>query len=195
MIRTGGSEFPEIFDNLTAVDRISELVLLKHGCFFAIGGLLWSLLCGVASRAFWGVVILCIAAGCLEIYASGIGHSRMDGQGHSIIVPVVFWLASLVFIVASVVCNRGISEILPVRLARNVGMATYPLYLLHDVTGAALLNLFSKMGLNRWLALALALGLAIAASMSIALWFEPILRRTLGRLLDWRPLRHAAEAS
>jgi peptidoglycan/LPS O-acetylase OafA/YrhL len=191
MIKAGDGELPALFDTMPAGDRILELLLLKHGCFFAIGGLLWSLLCAGAPRAFWGVVLICIGTGCFEIYSTGIGHSQMDGQGHSILVPIVFWFASLLFVVASVVWKEKIYDILPVRLARTVGLATYPLYLLHDVAGAALLRLFASIGLNRWLALILALSLAIAASIWIADRLEPILRRKFALLLDWGVARRA----
>ena len=192
IVRAGEGEFPLLIDKMSGGDRIFELLLLKHGCFFAIGGLLWSLLCAAAPRAYWAVVLICIGTGCFEIYAGGIGHSLEDGQGHSILIPILFWMASMLFVIGSVVWNGPISEVFPVRLGRTVGLATYPLYLLHYVAGAALLKLFASIGFNRWLALIFAFSIAIAASIWIATWLEPILKRRLALVLDWGAARVVA---
>ena len=66
---------------------------------------------------------------------------------------------------------------------RMLGLMTYPLYLLHNVVGAALLGRLAARGVPQDLALVLVLLAALAASYVIAAHLEPPLQRWTRELL------------
>jgi peptidoglycan/LPS O-acetylase OafA/YrhL len=67
-------------------------------------------------------------------------------------------------------------------LVSFIGGLTYPLYLLHENIGYALMNtLFSPRG--RWLGLGLTVLLCLAASAAVYVWFDLPVRRLLRRAL------------
>jgi peptidoglycan/LPS O-acetylase OafA/YrhL len=61
---------------------------------------------------------------------------------------------------------------------------TYPLYLLHDVVGAALMGYLFRSGLNRYTALILSIAAVISVSAAIAVVVEPIFQKLLRSKID-----------
>jgi peptidoglycan/LPS O-acetylase OafA/YrhL len=62
-------------------------------------------------------------------------------------------------------------------------MMTFPLYLLHQVVGGAIMGALVLGGWNRWLALATSVALVLAASWLIARHLEPALQRVTKQAL------------
>ena len=65
------------------------------------------------------------------------------------------------------------------RVFRVLGLATYPFYLLHDVTGAAIVRVLLDAGFGRWEALGASLAIVFAASVLISQRVEPAIRSAL----------------
>jgi len=84
---------------------------------------------------------------------------------------------------ATVYFSSALSErVKPSALVTFVGGLTYPLYLLHENIGYALLNtMFSAQ--TRWLGLAYTVLFCLAASAAVYLWFDLPVRRWLRRAL------------
>jgi peptidoglycan/LPS O-acetylase OafA/YrhL len=117
-----------------AVVRTLQLLLVYHGNLFAIGGLLWASLLGQRKGADLPVIALCVGTAMLHIaddqaWEAEVAHSTAA-------VPILLWATCMVGIFLSVRFNDQISRVIPGRLARNIGIATYPLYLINDVIGA-----------------------------------------------------------
>lgn len=68
---------------------------------------------------------------------------------------------------------------------RTAGMMTFPLYLLHQVIGGAIMGTLVLAGWNRWSALAATLALVLAASWVVAKHLEPVLQRITKQALLW----------
>src|SRR5262245_45767608 len=94
--------------------RHVQLLLLAHGCHFAIGGMIWL----IASKGFSldrGLLLgLFVLAGAINIAAKS---DRVDA------IPLLIWAVALAVMVLSVMLNR------PVKwrgVARVIGLMTFP---------------------------------------------------------------------
>jgi peptidoglycan/LPS O-acetylase OafA/YrhL len=154
--------------------RPASLLLVRDGVYFALGTLIWLSFFKRASPIRLGTICICLVGGCFEITNMG---RNMTGPTW---VPILIWLTS-VFVVALSVRFRNLLSPLPVR---TIGLATYPLYLLHAVTGSFLVDAVRASGVNRWLALASGISIIFAASIFFVLVVEPPIKRVLKRLFD-----------
>jgi len=84
--------------------------------------------------------------------------------------------------------NGQISRVIPGRFARNIGIATYPLYLINDVIGAVFLKGAYALTSQAEAALAFAMLATCALALSIAAFAEPPIRTVLATAFDriWR---------
>jgi exopolysaccharide production protein ExoZ len=69
------------------------------------------------------------------------------------------------------------------KLVRQVGLLTYPLYLIHFHVGGAVLFLAYRASIDFGSAVALALLTSIACSWLITVFLEPVLKRLLARCI------------
>ena len=74
---------------------------------------------------------------------------------------------------------------------RRIGLMTYPLYLLHDVVGAAMIGAMMRAGVPYLLSIAVAGATMIAASWLVAIEAEPRIRL----LLDHTVFRYRLKAA
>lgn len=163
---------------LTFADgRIGELLLLKHGMFFCLGVMLW-----VASERGWSpariaVALVCVAGGVAQIASVSVGPGVAP-------TAIVIWLAGMAFLFAAIT-RDDIAARLAGRAAAAIaliGLATYPLYLIHDIAGAATMRELALAGVPRFMALAAAMVAMIALALAVARWPERWLRSLLAGL-------------
>ena len=64
------------------------------------------------------------------------------------------------------------------------GLTTYPLYLLHDLVGAAAFGFLVRMGANKYCALLGILGMVTALALAIAIGIEPRVQARLSVQVD-----------
>ena len=160
-----------------ADSRTGELLLLKHGMFFCLGVMLW-----VASARGWSparvaVAVVCVAGGLAQIASVSVGPGVAP-------TAIAIWLAAMVLLFASV-ARDDIAARLAGRTAPAIaliGLSTYPLYLLHDITGAAVMRHLALAGVPRFLALGAAMLAMIALALAVTHYPERWLRRLLGRV-------------
>ena len=165
-----------------AVVRTLQLLLVYHGNLFTIGGLLWASLLGQRKAADLPVIALCVGTAMLHIandkaWEAEVAHS-------TVAVPILIWATCLVAIVLSVRFNDQISRVIPGRFARNIGIATYPLYLINDLIGAVFLKVAYALTSHAGAALALAMLATCALALSIAAFAEPPIRTVLATAFD-----------
>jgi peptidoglycan/LPS O-acetylase OafA/YrhL len=176
--------------------RLAQLVLLHHGVFFAIGVLLWMQLMRKSSldQTLW--LLFFIAGGCMQISADSNLKLEKTGFMMSPLLACAIWLGALLLLFWMVQNNDRVRA-LPesaLRTLRQLGLVTYPLYLLHNVTGGAMLGALLGWGLDSSGALLLTIVLIIALSWWVSVQPEPALqkatRSTLTSLVNrWNLVR------
>jgi len=181
--------------------------LLTHGCFFALG--IWLFIS--ANRRLTALEQVAVAVTCLsgaaEIYffASFLLTSVPAIADQSALVPVMVWAAAVLLIALAAIRSRrsaGIPAPESPAYLRTLGLITYPLYLTHNVIGAAIIRALVDAGLDATSALWIALGLLVLVCWVICTKIEPAVRSALmqalayyGRLPEGRPaLRRPALA-
>jgi len=155
--------------------HLFDLLLLTHGCFFAIGGLLWHLYVRRGSSLWWGAVGGLALTGIVQISAF---TSIKVASGAALLVPDAAWLIALAVIIASVHFNETAWRLLGPhsRLIGVIGLTTYPLYLLHKEIGTAIVQELWHVGVSRWTALGTGILFVLVLSFAVTLFFEPKLQ-------------------
>ncbi|MBR0903540.1 acyltransferase [Bradyrhizobium liaoningense] len=162
--------------------------LLTHGCFFALG--IWLFISanrGLTALEQIAVAVTCLA-GAAEIYffASFLLTSVPAIADQSALVPVAVWAAAVLLIALAAKRNRQ-SDIAPAEAPaylRTLGLITYPLYLTHNVIGAAIIRALVDCGLDATSALWIALGLLVLVCWFICVKIEPAVRSALMQALS-----------
>ncbi|MBA9071015.1 peptidoglycan/LPS O-acetylase OafA/YrhL [Methylobacterium sp. RAS18] len=165
--------------------RIAKLALLTHGCHFAIGVLLWSAVRnGLTALRLAGLAI-CLTGGFLQIRYDAGFVGVLLGLDRS---PAMAWFLYAVFMALfclSICANTALTDAFPGlgRRFRDLGLATYPLYLLHTFVGALAMRFLAVYGLPPAASLTGGILTAVAASLLVSQRIEPPLRAGLGRAL------------
>ncbi len=158
--------------------RIGKLLLVQHGCFFAIGALIWMIREWGATWVRIGAIAAFIVGGVIQIVMEAFHASAWAGLPMSPIPPVVAMLAALAFIAAALRWNGVAHRMLgrKVGAVRTMGLMTYPVYLLHQPFGLLASNWQLRAGVDPAVALVLSVTLVLGISWLVAMRFEPPLR-------------------
>lgn len=166
--------------------RLAQLTLLQHGVFFALGVLLWSRRVKQPSRGESAWLLLFLVGGCLQIAGESALKLEKTGLDFSPLVPCAIWLGAMLFFWLAIANNARVQQ-LPLwalQLLRRLGLMTYPLYLLHNVTGGALMGAFVQGGAST----ATAFGAAVVSVLALSWWIskvpEPALQKSTRALFD-----------
>jgi peptidoglycan/LPS O-acetylase OafA/YrhL len=163
-------------------NRWLDLSLVTYGIYFALGILLYSMRTSGVSLIKIGFGTMLLVAAAIEIfykarYAAIVFNSTLPAT-----LPIVIFLAAMGAGIASLYWDArpGIA-----RTLRFVGLATYPLYLIHDYCGAAVLQMTGgRLGINRFLSLGITLVVCVTTSMLIAAIAEPPIRQGFCSFLE-----------
>ena len=158
---------------------VSRVLLLTSGAYFLVGANLYLL-----GRDGWTLpgaagLAASLAAGAIGLWVAAEHSAAVTIHARSPATPVLIWLAFVAGLWLSLVHHRrgGGGSLRARNLARTAGLATYPLYLFHNIAGAFVLGLLLAAGIGAYTALAVAIFLGLAVSVGFALWVEPMLRR------------------
>lgn len=145
-----------------------RLLLLSNGCYFGLGMVLWAIASVGATRGRL-VAAAIFTAACLF----AIGRPT-EGA---------LWLGTVAAIAASLRYHVAVRQRLGRWSAqiRTIGLATFPLYLLHNEIGRAAMQAMRELG--AWAALGAALALVLALSFLVTIVLEPKVRAALNRAL------------
>lgn len=173
-----------------------NMLLLRHGIFFAIGMYCW-LLTSQRKLALADRLLLALALGGagLEIHARAsqivasyaVGAHGPFGIGFLVSGALAIFAVGVCAIVVSL--RHARDWIPPARLAaclRTLGLLTYPYYLLHEILGAFVLHGALSRGFGHAAGLGLAMAAIGAVAYLVARHAEPALRRAIGAALDRR---------
>ena len=158
--------------------------LLNHGCFFALG--IWLFMS--ANRTLTSSERIAVAAaflaGVAEVYY--FSHFLLNAipaiSDQSALVPILVWAAAVSLIAYAANKSRNAADAAPAdapAYMRTLGLITYPLYLIHNVTGTAIIRMLNDAGLDATLALWLGLGVVVLICWFVCAKIEPALRHAL----------------
>jgi peptidoglycan/LPS O-acetylase OafA/YrhL len=163
---------------MAAGGRWSELLLLQHGIYFALGMVCARLGDATLALRHLALTALCLAAAVPQIMATAQWEmaDRPDlAQGWPLAYAI--WLGMTALVAASFLYRQTIAshvarlgDRLPQAL-RMAGLSTYPLYLIHINIGGATLVAAASLGIGT--ATLCAFVLSVLVALAIAAWFEP----------------------
>jgi len=189
----GASGTTADFGIMTA--RWWDLILVNHGVYFAVGVLLWSgaMRGWTAGRVF--ILSVLVLGGLLPIFTQASLEEASFGFNGVQWVPILIWLATVAVLWASVRFDASLTARLGSfhSVIRVIGLSTYPLYLVHDVLGKAMLRSLSYLGVETFTALGTTLGTMVAVAIVVTITAERWLRDVLGRILSYWPLKLRAQ--
>jgi len=156
-----------------AEGRVLDLLLIHHGCFFGLGVMIWLMHFKAWSprRVAWSVLFA--IGGIMQIVSSVQVRNVKAEDPTSLYVPIVIFLVALLSMIWS------LRLVLPWSGWRKIGLMTYPLYLLHNVVGAAILGVMVRNGASYMAAMISVSTMMVAASWVIAHYLEPPVRLIL----------------
>jgi len=159
-----------------------NMSLLRHGCFFGVGILIWQVLRRQRAIDF-GILAIGIILCFVEIIArSAELHQRyfiraIAFSSLAYEALVTFTVAVLAIWLLARVNDRVRLNERTKRILRLIGLTTYPLYLMHEGVGGVAYSLLREWGLGQGAALLIGLSLSLMASLLVVLAVEPLLRR------------------
>jgi peptidoglycan/LPS O-acetylase OafA/YrhL len=164
--------------------------LLTHGCFFALG--IWLFIS--ANRKLTALEQVAVAITCLsgvaEIYffASFFLTSIPAIADQSALVPIAVWAAAVLLIAFAANRSRrsaGTASREAPAYWRTLGLITYPFYLMHNVTGTAIIRFLVDAGFDATSALWIQLGMLVLVCWFVSAKVEPAIRSLMTQALTY----------
>lgn len=165
-------------------ERAAQLMLLPHGCFFALGVLARAMLSRGVTTARALLFGSFFAAGLTEIAGRTVERTYTLGIVASPLLPILIFGAGLIVVLASSRWQAWLARRIDARTAATLGLMTYPLYLLHQEIGAALIATQMRLGVPFGVAALAALAMILAAAWWVARVGEPVVRNGLAAAID-----------
>jgi peptidoglycan/LPS O-acetylase OafA/YrhL len=164
--------------------------LLCHGCFFALGIWLFMSAHRKLTALEWVAVAVTCVSGAAEIYFfAAFFLTKIPAiSGQSPFVPIMVWAAAVLLIAVAAKRNRSSSSAASpeaARYLRTLGLITYPLYLTHNVIGAAIIRALVDAGMDATLAVWVALGMLVLVCWFSCATIEPAVRGALTQSLSY----------
>ena len=170
-------------------DRVVMLSLLPHGCFFALGVFLRFATSEGFGLAKAACMLIFGIGGILQITNSTYAFNRHSGFVVTPIVPACIWLAFVAAIVASTRWNNifGARRPLVASALRQIGLATYPLYLIHQNVGYVAIDIVHRY-VSDPRALMITVTVCVGLAFVVSVHLEPVVRGGIKYALDRIPL-------
>lgn len=164
-------------------DQLSDTLLLRHGMYFSLGYFIWSAMATGWTRIKIVLIAILLTGGAFPILVSADKLARAPGVGSGWI-PLGVWLAAVAIMIASVVLASRQRSRPQRRWLTLLGMATYPLYLLHYIAGAALMAVLVRAGWSPGIALPAACLAMMASAIVVTVVVEWGPRRWFAAAID-----------
>jgi peptidoglycan/LPS O-acetylase OafA/YrhL len=167
--------------------RSLDLTLIHHGCFFALGALMYRS-CVLRAPSRWTMAAPILMGGCwLEIAIVNRMRVLESGYEMNALIPVAAWTAAIVLMLLSIAYWRQIAHFCGPALASWVrfgGLMTYPLYLCHFSVSFAVVKGLRGLGAPPMAAWVGGTAVAVLVAAFVAASLEPRLRRATAQGLD-----------
>jgi exopolysaccharide production protein ExoZ len=171
---------------------VRNISLLRHGCYFGLGMLIWAFkekritapgfaACGLALALAW-TEIFDRARGIQQVLLHPVFFDKQLTPLSLAAFAYIAFLVAVLGIVLSVKLNAWFPQQTGIRsVVRLLGLATYPFYLLHEAVGGLVADRMYRLGFGPAISLISALFVIGALSVLIAAYMEPLLRSALKR--------------
>lgn len=147
---------------------IGKLLLIEHGCFFALGAFIY-----LGETRGWHWRLVAVAAFCTLGGFTQIANAAALKPAYSPEwIAGAVWLAGIAAVMVAIRFNDAIHRVLSAHIStiKLIGLATYPLYLIHSWIGATVI---ASLPLDRYAALIAGVAVSVASAIAIAKWLEP----------------------
>lgn len=176
--------FADQLDGMRQRSRIEELLLLRHGALFALGIMIQ--LHHSRERVLTPLLLApALYGSAMSVMFGSISAEQLGFVPHPVAAIGMFF-GGLAVIAYAPTLQPALARLRLARLSVWLGLATYPLYLLHQRVGLALIGDLVRAGTSTRAATLITIALMIATALVIANIVEPRLRAALNR---WRPAR------
>lgn len=166
--------------------RLVDLLLLRHGCAFAFGALVYMMSVHGHKWHMAALSLVMLVGVCFELPLQFIAHLDGHYDAQRFLALYCVWGGSVVLFLASVFYNDRILAVIPEagrRFTRKIGIMTYPLYLIHAVVGSVALYWFTRAGLPSGAALAAVILLVFLLTYFVSM-LEPLVRTNFRTFLN-----------
>ena len=161
--------------------------LLPHGCFFGLGVVLYAMRRRPVDWALRVLATAFFATGVWEILDQATAQTWAPTAFLYPWLPVGLFGFAVIAIANADALQSALGRALPPRTLGLIGLATYPLYLLHQTIGSALIVVLVRSGVSDAVAMWATAAAMIGFALAITRWLEPVLRRWMaGRLMPAR---------
>lgn len=164
--------------------RETNLLLLRHGCLFAVGALIARCQADGIGPLRVAAIAATLAGSATEIAVHAIQTANDTGLPRAIGLACVLFVAAAAMLAGAERAQAGLTRWIRPEVARALGMITYPLYLVHQDAGAALSAVLIRSGVAPALALIVTGATMLVIAMLVAHRAEPWLRGRLVALLS-----------
>jgi peptidoglycan/LPS O-acetylase OafA/YrhL len=162
--------------------QLENILLLRHGAFFAIGIWLWLIAAHRREPRVVQGLALAILVGASEIASRALEILQQTpaAEGQSPMIPVLIWLAA---VCGLFLFTRFAEELRPrssksATILRRLGLMTYPM---HTVIGTTVLRLLIDGGMAPYAALSIAFCFVTVLAWVVSAVFEPFVRQKLSQ--------------
>lgn len=160
-----------------------DLALISHGSLFAIGIALAAMRSG-ATPGRLTILAIGLIGGTIEIAAQAhfmAGGLHVDAGAA---LPLAIFLAGIGIIAAAAPLQAFLARCVGSDALKTAGLATYPLYLIHQQAGFIVILWLTRHGVEGHVAMLGTAALALGTALAIIRWAEPPLRQWLGARID-----------
>lgn len=164
--------------------RPVQLMLLPHGCFFALGVLAWAMLNRGVTAGRMLMFAIFFATALTEIAGRTAERTHALGITAGPLVPILVFTVGLGVVLGSTRLQALLAARIDARLATTLGLMTYPLYLIHQEIGAAIVSVSMRQGMPFPIASGVALATILVSAWGVVRVAEPVLRARLAALID-----------
>jgi peptidoglycan/LPS O-acetylase OafA/YrhL len=159
-------------------NRYTMLMLLPHGCFFAIGIVIAAI--GERRSAARAVVLaLLTAVGLYEVAMHAADRVAATGLAMPFPLAGGLLVGGIAVLLGAGKLQPRLARWIPAHRARMIGLMTYPLYLLHQDAGAVIVGALMTRGVPADAAMAAAAIASVTLAWLVASAAEPAVRRAL----------------
>jgi peptidoglycan/LPS O-acetylase OafA/YrhL len=161
--------------------RFAQLLLLQHGCFFALGVTIWAILYrGHSPIRFAAFAVFCLV--CLvETAGHAIERAHALGMTANVLIPQAVFAGAVAILCAAIVLQPLLTTVRIGSAAKTLGLMTYPLYLLHQDAGAVIIAALKRMGQSDDLARVMVTVVMLVMAFAIVRFAENPIRALIRR--------------
>jgi peptidoglycan/LPS O-acetylase OafA/YrhL len=164
--------------------------MLNHGCFFALG--IWLFMSAnraLTAREWIAVAVTCVSGSAEIYYFSDFLVKAIPAISDELVaLPVLVWAAAVLLIGFAAYKSRqqvpGTPSPEAPAYLRTLGLITYPLYLTHNITGTAMIRVFTDAGMDASLAVWTSLAMLVPLCWFICAKVEPAIRALLKSIIS-----------